>query len=207
MRQRECEVFDLSTNYVGPKGLEPILEMARNIYSLRSLDLRNNMLEHESVAKLVKALVRHPKVSSINLAFNLLHDSCVELIMHLIKSNTQIVEVILHGNEISPEEIARIEEQLCSNRAAAKAAAEESAAQGASGARKYRPYRCEVTGSLTSANSGGPHPLRFLEKEPTVHAEAFRTCSGEHFPDPSGCSRCAPDGVYCGALQRPAENC
>lgn len=159
--QRLLEKIDLSQNYVGPKGIAPVLELARNIHNLNLLDARNNFLEDNELAMVVKALAKHPSVQSVDLGNNRLTEHSVPQILHLLNINTNIVELRLGGNQLLPESMQRIDEALQANHAEQKRLREEAAALSSTGEEnavlrpKYLPHKSAVEGTLTTANSGG----------------------------------------------------
>lgn len=184
---RDLHVIDLSTNYLGPRGVEPVLEMARNVYSLRRLDLRNNMLEHDDVEKVMRAVCRHPNLQEINLSFNNIHDSSTANLVHLLRTNRNILSLLVDGCDFTIESRQKLEEQLNANRtlwkercdaAAANADAAGPSDVDAKGPR-YTPFRSEVAGVITKETSGGHFHYASWRKNPqfTLHLskEAFTT--------------------------------
>lgn len=169
---RQLERIDMSNNYVGPKGVAPVLELARNIHNLVLLDLRNNLIESEQLEMLVRALARHPSVRSVDLSNNRLDDADLPSILFLLKSNANIVELRLGGNEFLPSSLQRIDEQLCENhkQSAAQRMAESNIDEAAQATRDNRPvflpHKSEVRGELTTANSGGHFHFASWRKNP-----------------------------------------
>ncbi|KAJ9468248.1 Calpain-type cysteine protease ADL1 [Diplonema papillatum] len=82
--------FDLSENYVGAKGLAPVLEVARNNAQLVGLNLSKNWLEELQVAKVVEMAARHPSLRQINLSNNPIHESSFKPLAYLLATNRNI---------------------------------------------------------------------------------------------------------------------
>lgn len=159
--QRLLDRIDLSNNYVGPKGIAPVLELARNIHNLSVLDLRNNFLEDNELSMVVKALSKHPSVQSVDLGGNRLTEHSIPQILHLLGVNNNIVELRLGGNQLLPDSLQRVDASLQANHAEQRRLCEEASLLNAAGEEnsagrpKYLPHKSAVEGSLTTTNSGG----------------------------------------------------
>eukprot|EP01064_Diplonema_japonicum_P012097 TRINITY_DN19569_c0_g1_i1.p1 TRINITY_DN19569_c0_g1~~TRINITY_DN19569_c0_g1_i1.p1 ORF type:complete len:1580 (+),score=322.90 TRINITY_DN19569_c0_g1_i1:62-4741(+) len=100
LRNGDMTVFDFSMNYVGPKGLEPVLEIARHNGKLEELNLSKNVLNGQCATKVVEMAVRHPSLKKINLSCNPLHASCFKPIMYLLAKNKSITELDISNTDI-----------------------------------------------------------------------------------------------------------
>ena len=116
LSEGEMLSFDLSANYVGPKGLEAILEVARNNMKLEILDLSNNWLEEKSVLKVVEMAVRHPSLKSLKLGSNPIHSSAFKPLAYLLANNKSIVDLGLEHTEIPSHQLKRLHEARTKNK-------------------------------------------------------------------------------------------
>ena len=169
---RRLDKLDLSSNYVGRKGLAPALELARNIPSLQTLDLRNNMLEHEDLESIMKSLCRHASIRAINMSGNMLHDGSLGNILHLLKFNQRITEFAVEGNDFLEESKARIEDQLAENRILRAKYDEEQAALLVEDA---------AAGRSAAATLGDDSTIRALNIRAVLDGELTSDTSGGHF--------------------------
>mmetsp|Transcript_128719 Transcript_128719/g.222383 ORF Transcript_128719/g.222383 Transcript_128719/m.222383 type:complete len:1619 (-) Transcript_128719:314-5170(-) len=115
--EKQTRVFDFSQNFVGEKGIDPVLETARNNMNLERLDVSNNYLNKESVEKIVKVAVRHPTLTSIDLSHNPIHLSSCKPLLFLLAKNPNIQDIGLEGTDVVPAMRERIKRELESNRA------------------------------------------------------------------------------------------
>eukprot|EP00759_Apiculatamorpha_spiralis_P000960 PhF_6_TR10380/c0_g1_i3/m.16181 len=161
------EVFDFSDNYVGPKGLEPVIETARINVHLKTLNLSYNWLDRDCISKVVTMAVRHPSLTSLDISNNPLHASSSQPLLYLARSNLNIISINVAGTELNGTFLSKLDEILAGNvekRNAAKRNEENETAtimtkktqQDAVAAE--RPPDNTVQGSWTEDNSGGsPH--------------------------------------------------
>lgn len=149
-QKRVLETVDLSLNYVGRKGIIPVLDLVKNVKTIKKLNLSNNMLEHEELEHLVYCLALHPSVEEVVLANNCFHDASVKVILDLLELNGGITTFDVDGNEISAASVATIGEQLEKNRA--RRAERESDVSHPS---SRRWSKAQIEGSIDELNSGG----------------------------------------------------
>ncbi|KAG8346134.1 Calpain large subunit domain [Trypanosoma vivax] len=148
--RRVLETVDLSMNYIGKKGVIPILDLVKNVKTVKKLDLSNNMLEHEQLEHLVYCLALHPSIEEVVLNNNNIYDSSLNLIMKLLEANEGITSFSIDGNEIGDSSLVALREQLEVNKLR-KAQREEDIS--VPSVRRF--YRAQVTGELGADNSGG----------------------------------------------------
>lgn len=183
--ERYCPHIDVSTNYVGPNGILPILELSRNLKSLQTLDARSNMLTHDVIEKLVEAFISHPTLWSIDLRDNLLHDGSVPLLLHLLRSNRHITDLKIDRNDVHSQSMAVIAAAVDDNRHHATQQREADLADGSIAADnrnraavRYVPYKCTIRGSINEANSGGsPSQYASWRKNPQYYVYVTHSCT------------------------------
>ncbi|KAH9597754.1 Peptidase C2 [Trypanosoma melophagium] len=149
-QQRVLEYIDLSKNYVGKKGIIPVLDLVKNIKTVRKLDVSNNMLEHEQLDHLVYCLAMHPSIEEVDISNNSLHEGSVGHILKLLETNQGITSFYVTGNDFTPSSIALIAEQLEKNNIQ-KANQENEIPSTVKG----KSFRAELQGSLEIETSGG----------------------------------------------------
>lgn len=105
------KLLDLSSNFVGPKGILPLLHVIECCTHLVALDLRSQSLNKESVDHLCSTLRSHRSVQCINLSENPVNIASGVLLLELCKENPAIEEVILFNTQIRGAMLNLIETQ------------------------------------------------------------------------------------------------
>ncbi|KEG14503.1 calpain cysteine peptidase [Trypanosoma grayi] len=149
-QQRVLERIDLSQNYVGKKGIIPVLDLVKNVKTVRKLNTSNNMLEHEQLDHLVYCLALHPSMEEVDISNNCLHDGSLDHILKLLEANSSITHVDATGNDFTPSSLARIADKLEKNKIQ-KADRQKDAPHPDTG--KY--FRAQLQASLDRETSGG----------------------------------------------------
>lgn len=156
--QRILTEVDVSNNYLGRKGIIPVLDLVKNTKTVKSLDVSNNRLEHEQLAHLCYCLAKHPCITKVSVANNLLHDASIKLIVELLEMNPNITEVIIDGNRFLPSSYALIRSCVEENtQKLQKRAVEDAAIHLIREERRGRvpPNQAEVEDTITPDESGG----------------------------------------------------
>lgn len=115
---------DISKNFLGPKGMRPLLEVIRCCSNLKYLDLRDQQMTKEVVDELCAVLLNHPTVIRVNLSDNPLTIAAGAALSELAKSNTVIEQIILENTQIRPVMCNAIAAQLAKNKLAKAAASQ-----------------------------------------------------------------------------------
>jgi hypothetical protein len=92
------EVVDVSGNYVGQRGLIPLLDLVKNTKTVHTLNISNHELGLEQVQHLAYCLALHPSMRTAVLRNAGLHDGHIEVLLQLLSMNAGIVEVDVAGN-------------------------------------------------------------------------------------------------------------
>ncbi|ORC90874.1 calpain-like cysteine peptidase [Trypanosoma theileri] len=116
--------IDISKNFLGPKGILPLLEIIRCCRNIRMLNLSEQKLDTDAIDALCLALRQHPSVVRINLSHNPLTMSAGSLLLQLAKTNPVIEYIILEDTGIRTSLLIGIEGQLELNRLLKDKAAE-----------------------------------------------------------------------------------
>ncbi|KEG14644.1 calpain-like cysteine peptidase [Trypanosoma grayi] len=162
-------LIDLSKNFLGPKGILPLLEIIRCCRNIRTLDLREQQLDNDAIDALCLALRQHPSVVRINLTDNPLTMSAGTSLLQLAKTNPVIEYIILDKSGIRPSLLAVIQAHLERNREKKDKAAER-------GLEAPSPSE-EVLTSCNANHNGG--------NEPDSSAPVFRAAGVGKTGDPS----------------------
>ncbi|AIN98103.1 hypothetical protein LPMP_210220 [Leishmania panamensis] len=94
------ECLNLSNNYLGPKGLRPVLRMIDLCETTLSLNLQKNGMDNDTVMDLCKVLQRHGSIASLNLSDNPISVSGGKRLLQLVEENPRITELLLTGTHI-----------------------------------------------------------------------------------------------------------
>ena len=106
--RRPLVALHLANNYVGPKGLVPIMELIAKCQTLETLDLTGNGITNDVLAKLTHVLNGHLGVSTLILDNNNISVDGAKHLIHLLEHNKKITKLSVAGTEI----FASIQERL-----------------------------------------------------------------------------------------------
>lgn len=113
---KSISVIDLSKNFVGPKGVLPLLEVVRLCENLELLNLCGQQLDKNAIDALCLVLRSHPTVIHLNLSANPLSMSAGTSLLLLAKDNPLIQHINLTDSFIKPSVLLAINAQLERNR-------------------------------------------------------------------------------------------
>jgi hypothetical protein len=126
------DTLDLTRNYVGDRGLIPVLSVIQRSPHLRKLVLCENGLRNNAVKLLCNVAVKHPSLVSIDLSDNYISEGAGSAIENLLAENPRITEVGFRNTKIeSHEQRLRIKELLERNIAIRDQTAVDEATKGA----------------------------------------------------------------------------
>lgn len=108
-------IVDVSSNYVGKRGLIPVLDLVKNTKTVKILDLSNNAMAEAQVQHLAYCLALHPSIELVRLRNTSIHDGCIDPILQLLELNSGIVDVDVADNDLNPASVACIDAQLRRN--------------------------------------------------------------------------------------------
>lgn len=108
--------LDISKNFLGPRGIIPLLQVIECCTALKTLDFRSQQLDKNAVEVLCGVLRTHPSVISINLSDNPLTISCGALLLDLCKENSLIESIGLSNTRIRGAMLGLIETEALKNR-------------------------------------------------------------------------------------------
>lgn len=111
------DILDVSNNYLGDKGMLPIIAVAAKITGLRSLIMRENGLRNKSVQNLCTMALKHPSLEHIDLSDNYISEGAAVSIEMLLRGNRRIIDVGIDNTKIDVEKRVLIRELVEANRA------------------------------------------------------------------------------------------
>jgi hypothetical protein len=110
------DTLDLSRNFVGDRGLIPVLAVIQRSPHLRKLVLCENGLRNNAVKLLCNVCVKHPSIVSVDLSDNFISEGAGNAIEQLLAENPRITDVGFRNTKIdSHEQRLRIKELISRN--------------------------------------------------------------------------------------------
>ncbi|PWU96588.1 putative calpain-like cysteine peptidase [Trypanosoma cruzi] len=140
--------IDLSKNFLGPKGILPLLEIVRCCRNIRVFDLRAQQLDIVAIDALCLALRQHPSILQINLSDNPLTMNAGVSLLQLVRENPVIEFMTLERTGIGNSIVQAIKCQLERNRRVKEMVAERELGLLAS------PGSRDVNSSINEEKSG-----------------------------------------------------
>lgn len=109
------DTIDLSKNFVGDRGVGPVMAVIQRCPNLRKVQLCDNGLRNRGVGLVCSALVKHQGVTAIDLSDNFISKGAADFILKLLQDNPKIVEVGIANTRIDVEERLQIKELAAMN--------------------------------------------------------------------------------------------
>lgn len=97
-----CSLTSLSLrdNYVGPRGLRPVIRLIADCQTLMRVDLSGNGATNDTVDYLCSVAERHLSLSAIGLRDNPITVVGAKRLLEMLEANQRIVEVDLAGSDV-----------------------------------------------------------------------------------------------------------
>lgn len=108
--------LDLSRNFLGTKGVVPLLDVVECAKALRSLDFRHQELGNEAVAIICARLRGHPSLQKLNMSDNPITLAVAADLLELAKNSPVLQYIFLDRTLVRPSMLTVIEVQLEKNR-------------------------------------------------------------------------------------------
>eukprot|EP00758_Cryptobia_borreli_P009277 Tbor_TRINITY_DN5463_c1_g5::TRINITY_DN5463_c1_g5_i1::g.25059::m.25059 len=109
------EVLDLSRNYLGDKGIGPLLNVVQRSTHLKSLVLTENGLRNNAVRMICAVLAQHPGITSLDLSDNYISEGAGVALIRLIDQNPRLVEIKIDNTKISVEHRVCLKDRIAQN--------------------------------------------------------------------------------------------
>lgn len=110
------DILDVSSNYVGDKGMLPIVAVASKMSGLRSFIVAENGLRNKSVQSICSMALKHPALEHIDLSDNYISEGAAISIEMLLRGNRHIVDIVIDNTKIDVEKRVLIRELINANR-------------------------------------------------------------------------------------------
>lgn len=110
------DTLDVSRNYLGEKGMLPIIAVMAKISGLRSIVARENGLRNKSVQALCEMAAKHASLESIDISDNYISEGAAISIEMLLRSNRRILDVKIQNTKIDVDKRVLIRELLDTNK-------------------------------------------------------------------------------------------
>eukprot|EP01060_Flectonema_neradi_P028012 TRINITY_DN37688_c0_g1_i1.p1 TRINITY_DN37688_c0_g1~~TRINITY_DN37688_c0_g1_i1.p1 ORF type:complete len:183 (+),score=41.96 TRINITY_DN37688_c0_g1_i1:44-550(+) len=107
--------LDLSRNYVGDRGLVPVLAIVQRSPQLQKLNFSENGLRNNAIKAMVGILKYHPEISSIDVSDNYISEGAGRALESLLKENTRITDLQFNNTKIDVDLRLKLKEQLAAN--------------------------------------------------------------------------------------------
>eukprot|EP00756_Hemistasia_phaeocysticola_P063332 Hpha_TRINITY_DN6806_c0_g1::TRINITY_DN6806_c0_g1_i1::g.46172::m.46172 len=161
---RPLTALDLNANYVGPKGVLPVLDLLERNQTVELLDLSRNGLDNTAVSALVEVVRRHLGLTELNLSFNNITQAGGKELFTLIETNDRIVSLGLDGTDVYEALLARLDLKVAHNREL----------------HKLQPLMKSTTSRPAQEAFGGPALRKTQQQAPTeVNASVLLDNSAE----------------------------
>ncbi|KAJ9468644.1 TPR repeat-containing protein, partial [Diplonema papillatum] len=117
---RPLTVLNLEHNYLGPRGVLPVLKLLQLNGTVETVDLSHNGLDNVAVRELVAISRNHKGITSIDISHNACTQAVGKDLLSLVEGNTNIIELRVQGNDLYQALESRLGIALETNRAILK---------------------------------------------------------------------------------------
>ena len=100
--------FDLSRNYIGDKGLGPVLQVIQRCPQLKRVILRDNGLRNNAVKQLAATAAKHQGLTSIDVSNNYVSEGAAKALAQLLETHKRIVDIGIAGTKFEADARVRI---------------------------------------------------------------------------------------------------
>eukprot|EP01028_Stygiella_incarcerata_P011338 TRINITY_DN6360_c0_g1_i1.p1 TRINITY_DN6360_c0_g1~~TRINITY_DN6360_c0_g1_i1.p1 ORF type:complete len:217 (+),score=86.11 TRINITY_DN6360_c0_g1_i1:142-792(+) len=112
----EIDVVDLSHNYIGDRGVLPLLEILGQCQKLKKLILKENGLRNNAAIAIAHAFLDHPSLTSIDLSGNQISATGGKALLELLQTNRSIKELDFTKNRIDVQIRLKLTSELETSR-------------------------------------------------------------------------------------------
>ena len=109
------DTLDLSRNFVGDRGLTPVLGVVQRCPTLRTLVLSDNGLRNAAVRNITAALRTHPGVTALDLSDNMISEGAGVALGDLVQENRRVTVVNVNNTKVPAELRLKIKQQITAN--------------------------------------------------------------------------------------------
>ena len=119
--------LDLHRNYVGNRGIVPVLAVIQRCPQIKRLILTENGLRNSAVEAICHMVAKHGSITSIDLSDNYISEGAAVALEQLLTETPRITDVGLVNTKIDAETRLKLKNLAGSNQASAAANAASSA--------------------------------------------------------------------------------
>jgi Ran GTPase-activating protein (RanGAP) involved in mRNA processing and transport len=109
------DVLDLSRNFLGDRGVVPIIAVIERSPTIKSIVLVENGLRNNAIKSLCNSLAHHTGVTSVDVSHNFISEGAGNAILALLKENRKIVQFDIQNTKIDAELRVAIKDALEQN--------------------------------------------------------------------------------------------
>ena len=109
------DVLDISRNFIGDKGVVPLLQVVQRSTTLKKLVLVENGLRNNAVKQVCAVAAKHPSLTSIDFSDNYISEGAGQAILELVQENHKITYVGVHNTKIGAELRVSIKNRVNAN--------------------------------------------------------------------------------------------
>lgn len=110
------EVIDIRSNYLGDRGILPLLATVDHMANLRALVLSQNGIRNKGVEALANCLSRHPTVEYVDISDNYISEGAARSLERLLRCNHRIVDVVIENTKIDVGWRVKLKDLMKANR-------------------------------------------------------------------------------------------
>lgn len=110
------EALDVSSNYLGDKGVVPLLAAVEKMPNLRALVLSENGLRNKGMEAICAVAMKHPGLEYLDVSDNYISEGAAQSLEKLLRGNPRIVEVVFENSKIDVEWRVKLKDLIAVNR-------------------------------------------------------------------------------------------
>ncbi|KAH9601726.1 Leucine-rich repeat [Trypanosoma melophagium] len=113
------ECIDVSRNYLGDRGVLPLLAVVDRCQNLQEINLGENGLRNNAIRALCISAVKHPSLRCIDVSDNYISEGAAVHLQHLLEDNPRIRWLGIDNTKIDVEWRVKLRDLVRANAAAA----------------------------------------------------------------------------------------
>ncbi|CCW64796.1 unnamed protein product [Phytomonas sp. EM1] len=110
------ETLDFSNNYIGDRGILPLLAVVEKLHNLKAILFVENGLRNKGIDALCTGVANHPSLERIDLSGNCISEGAALSLEGLLRTNKRIVDLAINRSKISVEWRVKLKDLIALNR-------------------------------------------------------------------------------------------
>ncbi|CCW67515.1 unnamed protein product [Phytomonas sp. Hart1] len=110
------ETLDFSNNYIGDRGVTPLLAVVEKVHNLKSILFMENGLRNKGIDVLCNGVENHPSLERIDVSGNCISEGAALSLEKLLCTNKRIVDLAINCSKISVEWRVKLKDLVSLNR-------------------------------------------------------------------------------------------